>query len=109
MGMSICQGSIQIYVIININFIYRKFETRFLGFPNRRNYEETGDYSDASYGFRVLVTLVDEPCQLDVTCDAYGNSLEHHYAHYVEKRSANPSTATAPPQCRTLKSPPGTC
>ena len=56
------------------------------------------------------MTLVDEPCQLEVTCDAYGNSLEHHYTHYVEKRNIDDQiTATAPPQCRTIKSPPGTC
>jgi len=87
---------------------FRKFETRFLGFPNRRNYEETSQYSDTTYGFRVMVTLADEPCQLHVTCDEHGNSLEHY--QYVEKRSGSHQiTSIAPPQCRTLKSPPGTC
>ena len=57
-----------------------------------------------------MVTLVDEPCQINVTCDEYGNSLEHY--HYVEKRSVDSDdqiTSLAPPKCRTIKSPPGTC
>lgn len=58
---------------------------------------------EREFGFRCKITLVDDPCELDVTCDAFGNKIDQ----FLRRQNGEIYRSDAPPECRTLQNPNG--
>jgi len=58
---------------------------------------------ERKFGFRCQITLVDEPCELDVTCDASGNKINQ----FLRRQTGESFRSDARPNCRVILNPNG--
>lgn len=95
---------------------FEKEETNF-----KPSYEVGGPIlNEDFYGFSVMIRLVDEPCELGVTCDENGNkmgeddtaSLENIGANlinriFLRRQTGEDFSSSGPPECRSVVNPNG--
>lgn len=68
-------------------------------------------YVEREYGFRCVITLVNEICQLGVTCDSLGNKMVPQTSRFDDLLSSRQTgeefSSDSSPLCRTTLSPSG--